>query len=207
MVDWSDDRIAALSDQDLKNLLVNAERKSAAEIIALCQAEMEKRDAAKPRKASKPRTELKEFEHAMSEQLAEVGKAMAAKYDLSEETAKANSAGVKGFKAHKLLDSKGFAKLGGMQRDGSVAVERYISYRRGKDIVSLGVFLLKDQPVEAREFHVIAPLALLDGGKPIAEIRPAATEAQKQTADGGLAFTDLPSAAAAFEAALAKIAA
>src|SRR5260370_29323497 len=56
MVDWSDDRIAALSDQDLKNLLVNAERKSVAAVIALCKAEMEKRDAAKPRKASKPRT-------------------------------------------------------------------------------------------------------------------------------------------------------
>jgi hypothetical protein len=167
---------------------------------------MEKRNAARPRKASKPRTELKAFEHATSEQLAEIGKAMAAKYDLSEATAKANSAGVKGFKAHKLLDSTGFAKLGGMQRDGSVAVERYISYRRGKDIVSLGVFLLKDQPVEAHEFHLIAPLALLDGGKPIAQIRPTATEAQKQTADGGLAFRDLPSAAAAFEAALAKIA-
>lgn len=207
MIVWSDDRIAALSNQDLKNLLVNAERKSAADIIALCQAELEKRDAAKPRKASKPRTELKEFEHGVSEQLAEVGKAMAAKYDLSEETAKANSAGVKGFKAHKLLDAKGFAKLGGMQRDGSVAVERYISYRRGKDIVSLGVFLLKDQPVETREFHVIAPLALLEGGKPVAEIRPTATDAQKQTADGGLSFTDLPAAAAAFEAALAKIAA
>jgi len=207
MVDWSDDRIAALSDQDLKNLLVNAERKSAAEIIAQCKAEMEKRDAAKPRKASKPRTELKEFEHEMSEQLAEIGKAMAAKYDLSEETAKARSADIKGFKAHKLLDNKGYAKLGGMQRDGSVTVERYISYRRGKDIVSLGVFLLKDRPVEAHEFHVIAPLALLDGGKPIAEIRPSATEAQKQTADSGLAFTDLPSAAVAFEAALSKIAA
>jgi hypothetical protein len=207
MVDWSDDRIAALSNQDLKNLLVNAERKSAAEIIARCNAEMEKRDAARPRKASKPRTELKEFEHSTSEQLAEIGKAMAAKYDLSEETAKAKSVGVKGFKAHKLLDSTGYAKLGGMQRDGSVAVERYISYRRGKDIVSLGVFLLKDRPVDAHEFHVIAPLALLDGGKPIAEVRPTATEAQKQTADGGLAFPDLPSAAAAFEAALAKIAA
>jgi hypothetical protein len=207
MVDWSDDRIAALSNQDLKNLLANAERKAAADIIARCNAEMEKRDAAKPRKASKPRTELKEFEHAMSEQIAEIGKAMAAKYDLSEATAKANSVGVKGFKAHKLLDSTGFAKLGGMQRDGSVAVERYISYRRGKDIVSLGVFLLKDQPVETHQFHVIAPLALLDGGKPIAEIRPSATEGQKQTADGGLAFVDLPSAAAAFEATLAKIAA
>ncbi len=207
MVDWSDERVAALSKQDLKNLLANAERKSAADIVALCKAEMEKRDTSKPRNPSKPRTEVKELEHTMSEQLAEIGKAMAAKYDLSEETAKARSAGVKGFKAHKLLDSKGYAKLGGMQRDGSVAVDRYISYRRGKDIVSLGVFLLKDQPVETHEFHVIAPLALLDGGKPIAEIRPTATEAQKQTADSGLAFTDLPSAAAAFEAALAKIAA
>ena len=124
MVDWSDDKIAALSKQDLKNLLANAERKSAAEIVARCKAEMDKRDTSKPRKASKPRTELKEFEHAMSEQLAEIGKAMAAKYDLSEETAKARSVGVKGFKAHKLLDSTGYAKLGGMQRDGSVAVDR-----------------------------------------------------------------------------------
>ena len=207
VVAWSEERIAALSNQDLKNLLVNAERKAAADIVAQCNAEMEKRNAAKPGKASKPRTEVKEFEHAMSEQLAEIGKAMAAKFDLSEETAKAKSVGVKGFKAHKLLDSKGFAKLGGMQRDGSVAVDRYISYRRGTDIVSLSVFLLKDAPVESHEFHVIAPSALLDGGKPIAEIRPTATDAQKQTADSGLTFTDLPAAAAAFEAALAKIAA
>src|ERR1700748_663367 len=154
MVDWSDDRIAALSDQDLKNLLANAERRSVPEVIALCKAEMEKRDAAKPRKAAKPRTELKEFEHDMSAQLAAVGKEMAQKYDLSEETAKANSEGVKGFKAHKLLDAKGYAKLGGMQRDGSVAVDRYISYRRGKDIVSLRGVLLKDQPVAQSEFHV-----------------------------------------------------
>ncbi|HEY9213459.1 MAG TPA: hypothetical protein VIQ29_11515 [Ancylobacter sp.] len=205
MVDWTDDRITALSDPDLKNLLVNAERKSAAGLVAQCKAEMEKRNAAKPGKASKPRTELKEFEHDMSGQLAAVGKAMAEKYDLSEDTAKANSAGVKGFKAHKLLDAKGYAKLGGMQRDGSVAVDRYISYRRGKDIVSLSVFLLKDQPIETHEFHVIAPHALLDGAKPVAEIRPTATEAQKQSADSGLAFKDLPSAAAAFEVALAKI--
>ena len=205
MVDWSDDRISALSDQDLKTLLVNAERKSAAAVIAQCKAELEKREALRPRKAAKPRTELKEFEHEMSGQLATVGKAMAEKYDLSEETAKARSAGVKGFKAHRLLDAKGYAKLGGMQRDGSVAIDRYISYRRGKDIVSLSVFLLKDQPIEAHEFHVIAPLALLDGGKPVAEIRPTATEAQKQSADGGRSFKDLTSAAAAFDAALAKV--
>src|SRR5256885_16469617 len=121
MVDWSDDRIAALSKQDLKNLLANAERKSAAEIVARCKAEMDKRDTSKPRNASKPRTELKEFEHRMSEQLAEIGKAMAAKYDLSAETAKARSAGGKGVKAPQPLDSNGFAKISGMHRDGPAA--------------------------------------------------------------------------------------
>src|SRR3954469_618027 len=112
MVDWTDDRIAALSDQDLKNLLVNAERKDATEIILQCQAELEKRNAAKPRKSIKPRTEIKEFENKVSARLAPVSKERAEKRGLSEEGAKARPADVKGFRAHKLLDSKGYAKLG-----------------------------------------------------------------------------------------------
>jgi hypothetical protein len=205
MVDWSDDRIAALSDQELKNLLVNAERKSAAGIIAQCRAEIEKRDAARPRKGSKPRTELKEFEHDISAQLAAVGKEMADKYDLSEDTAKANSAGVKGFRSHKLLDAKGLAKLGGHQRDGTVAIDRYISYRRGNDIVTLGVWLLKDAPVEDREFHVSGPAAMIEGGKSFAEVRPGISEKDLKETRHIRAFKDLPSAAAAFDAALARI--
>jgi hypothetical protein len=205
MVDWSDDRIAALSDQDLKNLLVNAERKSVAAVIAQCKAEMEKRDAAKPRKPAKPRTELKEFEHDMSGQLAAVGKEMAEKYDLSEETAKAKSAGVKGFRSHKLLDAKGFAKLGGHQRDGTVAVDRYISYRCGNDIVTLGVWLLKDAPLEDHEFHVSAPASMIEGGKAFSEVRPGVSEKDLQETRQIRAFKDLPSAAAAFDLALAKI--
>jgi hypothetical protein len=205
MVDWSDDRIAALSDQDLKNLLVNAERKSVADVIAQCKAEMERRDAAKPRKASKPRTELKEFEHEVSGQLAAVGKEMAEKYDLSEETAKANSAGVKGFRSHRLLDAKGYAKLGGHQRDGTVAVDRYISYRRGNGIVTLGVWLLKDAPIEDHEFHVSAPAEMIEGGKTFSEVRPGVSEKDAQETRHMRAFKDLPSAAAAFDAALAKI--
>ena len=205
MVDWSDDRIAALSDADLKNLLVNAERKAAAAVVAQCKAEMEKRDAAKPRKTAKPRTGLKEFEHDISGQLAAVGKEMAAKYDLSEETAKARSEGVKGFRSHKLLDAKGYAKLGGHQRDGTVAVDRYISYRRGNDIVSLGVWLLKDAPLEDHEFHVGAPPAMIEGGKPFAEVRPGISEKDAQETRHLRAFKDLPAAAAAFDAALAKI--
>ena len=205
MVDWTEEKIATLSDQDLKNLLANAEKKSVADIVEKCKAEQAKRHALKPRKEGKPRSEVKEFEHQMSEQLANVGKNVAGKYDLSEATAKAKSEGVKGFKSHRLLDSKGYAKLGGMQRDGSVAIERYISYRRGDATVYLGVFLPKGAPVEDHEFQVIAPGAMLDGGKPVAQIRPSATEKQKQPADSGLAFKDLPSAAAAFEKALAKV--
>jgi hypothetical protein len=205
MVDWTDERIAALSDQDLKNLLVNAERKSATALIEQCKAEIERRDAARPRKASKPRTEVKEFEREMSGQLAVVGRAMAEKYDLSEETAKARSADVKGFRSHKLLDSKGSAKLGGYQRDGTAAVDRYISYRRGNDIVSLGLWLRKDAPIEDHEFHVSAPPGMLEGGKPFSEIRPGISAKDLQDTRHVLAFKDLPSAAAAFDAALAKI--
>jgi hypothetical protein len=205
MVDWSDERIAALSDQDLKNLLINAERKSVAAVVAQCKAELEKRDAARPRKAAKPRTDLKEFEHAMSAQLAAVGREMAAKYDLSEETAKARSEGVKGFRSHKLLDAKGYAKLGGHQRDGTVAVDRYISYRRGNGIVTLGVWLLKDAPIENHEFHVSAPAGMIEGGGPPSEVRPGISESNLGETRHMRAFKDLPSAAAAFDAALAKI--
>jgi hypothetical protein len=205
MVDWSDDRLTALSDQDLKNLLVNAERKSATDLIAKCTAELEKRNALKPRKSSKPRTELKEFEHDISGQLAAVGKEMAEKYDLSEETAKARSVGVKGFRSHKLLDAQGYAKLGGSQRDGTVAVDRYISYRRGNDIVTLGVWLLKDAPIGDHEFHVSAPTAMMEGGKTFSEVRPGVSEKDPQPSRAILAFKDLPSAAAAFDAVLANI--
>lgn len=206
-VEWTEDRVAALETPQLKNLRENALKRDVTALADLCTAELTKRNADKPRRIGQPRSEAKQFEHEMADQIAAVGKTLAEKYDLSEATAKAKSEGVKGFKAHKLLDSKGSAKLGGMQRDGSVAVDRYFSYRRGKDIVSLSVFLLKDQPLESHEFQVIAPLSMLDGGKPVAEIRPTATPAQKQSADGGLSFKDLDSAAAAFDAVLAKIAA
>ena len=138
-------------------------------------------------------------------ELAAVGKRMAAKYDLSEETAKAKSAGIKGFRSHKLLDAQGYAKLGGHQRDGTVAVDRYISYRRGKDIVTLGVWLPKDTPIESHEFHVIAPGAMIEGGKPFSEVRPGVAEKDLQEIGLIRNFKDLPSAEAAFDAALAKI--
>ena len=205
MVDWTDERVAALSNQDLKNLRVNAERKEVAELVTKCDAELEKRSANKPRKAGAARSPSKQFEHDMSEQLAVVGKAMAEKYDLSEETAKAKSVGVKGFKSHKLLDAKGFAKLGGSQRDGSVAIDRYISHRRGNSIATLGVWLLKDKPVEEHEFLVGGPKGTVEGGETFTPIDPAVAEKDAQASREIRTFKDLPAATTAFDAVLAKI--
>ena len=140
----------------------------------------------------------------MSGEIAEAGKRMAAKYDLSEETAKAKSEGIKGFRSHKLLDAQGYAKLGGYQRDGSVAVDRYVSYRRGNDIVSLGVWLPKEAPVENHEFYVSAPPAMIEGGKPFAEVLPGVAHKEAETRLIR-SFKDLPSAEAAFDAALSKV--
>jgi hypothetical protein len=112
---------------------------------------------------------------------------------------------VKGFKAHRLLDSKGYAKLGGHQRDGSVAIDRYISHRRGNGIVSLGVWLRKDASAENHEFHVIAPIGMLEDGKSFAEVRPDHAEKNLQPSHQILSFKDLPTAATVFDKALAKL--
>jgi hypothetical protein len=186
-------------------LLVNATRKSAGGIVSLCQAEVEKRTSAKSRHSAKPRTGLKQFEHEMSAQLAAVGKQMADKYDLTEETAKSRSADVKGFRSHRLLDAKGDAKLGGHQRDGTVAVDRYISYRRGNDIVTLGVWLPKDAPIEDREFRVSAPIDMIEDGNSFPEVAQGIAEKDLHLAGHIRAFKDLASAASAFDTALAKI--
>ena len=105
---------------------------------------------------------------------------MAEKYDLSEETAKAKSAGVKGFRVPQASGCQGLCKAWRHQRDGTVAVDRYISYRRGNDIVTLGVWLLKDAPIENHEFHVSAPAGMIEGGKTFSEVRPGISEKDLQ---------------------------
>ena len=131
--------------------------------------------------------------------------AKSVKTAVKKTSAKAKSADVKGFRSHKLLDAKGYAKLGGSQRDGTVAVDRYISYRLGNDIVTLGVWLLKDAPIDAHEFHVSGPAAMIEGGKSFVEVRPGISEKDAQETRLIRSFKDLPSAAEAFDAALAKI--
>ena len=71
--------------------------------------------------------------------------------------------------------------------------------------MSLGVWLPKDAPIEDHEFHVSAPAGMIEGGKAVADVRPGISENEAQATRQMRAFKDLPSAAAAFDAALAKI--
>jgi hypothetical protein len=59
MYEWTEERLEALSTPELKNLLGNAERKSADDLAAKCKAVLETRNALKPNRIAKPRTELK----------------------------------------------------------------------------------------------------------------------------------------------------
>jgi hypothetical protein len=63
----------------------------------------------------------------------------------------------------------------------------------------------KDPPIESHEFHVSAPAAMIEGGKAFSEVRPGVSEKDLQETRLIRNFKDLPSAEAAFDAALAKI--
>ena len=206
MVDWSDDRIAALSDQDLKNLLVNAERKSAAEIIAQCKAELEKRNAAKPRKAAKPRTELKEFEHEMSGAARRRRQGDGREIRSVRRDRESEVGGREGLQVAQAAGCQGLRQARRHQRDGTVAVDRYISYRRGNDIVIAR--RLAAQGCADRGPRVSCHRAGGDARRrqAVAEDAATAIAAKAVSRDAAVcAFKDLPSAAAAFDAALAKI--
>ncbi|TMJ81426.1 MAG: hypothetical protein E6G79_15970 [Alphaproteobacteria bacterium] len=71
--------------------------------------------------------------------------------------------------------------------------------------MTLGVWLLKDAPLEDHEFHVSAPAGMIEGGKAFSEVRSGVSEKDLQETRQIRAFKDLPSAAAAFDQALAKI--
>jgi hypothetical protein len=90
-----------------------------------------------------------------------------AKFDLSAATAKQLSQGIKGFRALDLLGKAGAAKVGGLQLNGSLALDRYISYRLKGDQVSLAFVLLKDHPIDEARWVAVGPKRLMPDALPI----------------------------------------
>ncbi len=208
---WDDARIAGLSDADLLQLRDNAVRKANAAVTELCEKDIARRGVVikvrSARTAGSVNDPMRQMQSGVAEEIGEFAAGLARKYDLSPETAKLQSDGVARFLPHKLTQSNGTAKLGGLQRSGLCRIDRYVSYRVKNTVLSLNMFLGKDAPDSAVEYQVFGPAELLPDAISIEELRPGlATEKESKLFRWGQRFARLSEAKAAFEDLVSKVA-
>lgn len=211
MVKWTQDQIAALTTEGLTNLRINASQRpdhaQATDIIEWCDTELLVRKVKKSATARRGRPgEERNAEAQADTQLIALARGLMSQYDLSPETAKGHSAGIKGFRSHALLSRKGASKVGGLQRSGQLALDRYISYRCMNDLITMEYILLNERPVEEARWVVIAPPNLMREGAPIVD-QVLGLEAVAGAFEGelGLVTADFGEAADQFSALVAEI--
>jgi hypothetical protein len=209
--DWSAEKLAGLSDDHLRSLLENALRLRRDDIAERCETEIKKRPLFSRVKGRPARKKSADGEMSLQDtvaaKIASLGHALASEFDLSKETAKALSEGVKKFMAHATLSSSHEAKIGGLQREGKVAISRYTSYRVKDEAVSLSAFLKKDEKPDRIRFLVQGPARLMHGGKPISAYDDGILEEGKSgAAQHVLELHDFDEAAQTYRSLLAQLA-
>ncbi len=154
-IGWTKEKISELTLQEVTVLHENAKARNNFEIANWCgEILITKKPARKARIPSK----TKALEAECSNRLSEFAKHLSGKYDLSAKTATKKSEGIKGFRSHNLTAKDGQAKLGGDQRTGKVAIDRYISYRVKDEIFSLSAWLENNEAVENFKWQVRGPI-------------------------------------------------
>lgn len=211
MLNWTQELVAALTTEGISNLRANAAQKrdqvQAADIIIWCDAELLVRKPNKQTAGRRARPHDERNAEAQADaQLTALAKGLQSQYDLSSGTAKRLPAGIKGFRAHELLSRKGATKVGGFQRNGKLALDRYISYRLMNDLIKLEYLLLNDRPTEEARWLVVAPQNLMPEGMPIVD-QVSGLEAitGASVGDFGLVTEDFGQAANRFSALVAAI--
>lgn len=170
MANWNRDKIAGLGADQLGKLRANAQRMAAGDVLAWCDEELAIRNvkALRSGRSARPDDE-RNAEAEAATQLTAFAEGLLAKYDLSAERARLQSQGVKGFRALELLGKNGSAKVGGLQLNGSLSIERYISYRLGADRLILAYALLRDRRVDEARWIVVGPRRLMPDSRLITE--------------------------------------
>ena len=153
-INWTKEKINELTAQEITALQENARVRGNAEVVSWCDEILATK---KPIRKARTTSTTKTLEAECSHQLSELAKHLSSKYDLTAETATKKSEGVKGFRPHSLTAKNGQAKLGGEQRTGRVAMDRYISYRLKNDIVSLTAWLESKEDTENLKWQVRGP--------------------------------------------------
>lgn len=204
---WTEEKVAALSLVDVKNLLENAHRKGNQEVISLCEAELLARKPTPKAAFALPegfvrvtRTAVtKRLELDVCELLVGSAKELSLTYDFSVEKARSLSSGVKRFIPHKLLDAKGNAKTGGRQKSGRVVFDRYISYRLKNDVYALVCLLIDGDDESGIRYLVLGSPNVLPNFKTLQKLRPELQDGEKiGLSAGGEDFDNFKDASSRF---------
>jgi hypothetical protein len=209
---WTLDKVAELSTDALQKLRANAishpQMAGAAEALSLCNQVLAGRSikVARTGRSRRPDYE-RNAEAEAAALLTAFAKGLLAKYDLSAATAKRLSQGTKGFRALELLGKSGAAKVGGLQLNGSLALDRYISYRMKGDRVSLAFVLLKDHPIDEARWVAVGPKRLMPDALPVRLQMVGLCDVPKgYVEDFGLVTPDFAEASVLFEGLLEQFA-
>jgi len=179
---WTDEKLASLSKEQLLTLFENlqTQRESgrvtpqAADDLTRLISERLPANALVPRNR-RARSQVL-LEGKVAEELAGLAAALEGRYDLSAETAKQQSSGIKGFKAQTLTDRRGAARAGSAMKDGRMAIDRYISYRVRDTQASLAFLLFPGEPDASGRYVLLATDDLLDGESPAEAYAPLAED-------------------------------
>ena len=205
-VAWSKERIEALSTQDVLSLQENARTRGFQDVATTCDEVLAKRKQVRRSSGPRSASPTKILEAECAKQLSDFAIYLQTKYDLSAATANAKSVGVKGYKSHQVVAKNGQAKLGGDQRTGKVAIDRYISYRVRNEPISLTALLISADSDDQLAWQVLGSPHHFKNFKPYSLLRPYATDTEGGLYTGGEEFIEFAPAAILFESVLAGLA-
>lgn len=203
---WTDEKLAELETPRLITLRDNAARLAEETLVARCDTILADRPATRSRggRAGRPQP-VRDLEKEGAARLASFARSISGRFDLSAETAKQRSEGIKGFRPHTLCSKTGDAKVGGTQRKGETAILRYISYRVKNTVVWLMLYLAKDQPATQASWLIVGTEKLQPAFQPVTDLcetPPLPGEGKEM----GMAFVAFDEAAVAFETVIADLA-
>lgn len=203
---WTPEKIASLDIPKLRALKTNAQDQGNNDVLALCEAELKRQNAKAPstRRNGRPDGEVN-LQAEADGLLVYLAQEMLAAHDLSELTARAASQGTKGYRYLAPLSKTGRSKLGGDQRNGTMAIDRYISYRIGDDKIVLAILLAKGQQAEDHKWFLSGPERLLPNQQAATKVIPGLEESPGCT-NVGVAFDNFDLAAAKFKEIMAAFA-
>jgi hypothetical protein len=218
---WTTDDLTPMDDAALLRLLSNARSvtqreksklvDSALALIPLIEAELTRRASSRPlpskTQGRSPASEKGRIERQYADALVELAISLNNRFDLSRDTAKRLSSGLKKFTPRSPLGKNGDALVGGSKLAGRLAIDRYTAYRIKEETISLSVILEKNALLSEIKFIVQASPHFLTNPQPLSSIRSTVNDrASLAKGEMGQLFDNFDAASAFYESLVAKIA-